>query len=119
LDLTSILARVATWWATRPTHTRVLLVIAASMLVVELAFRRFGPKSPAYKKWTHFFETIGLFWTAILLAVVYFVSVSFVAFFIRLFGKDLLDRKLTPEPSYWRSHEPNPLGPAAAVRHQF
>jgi hypothetical protein len=119
LDLSNILARVATWWATRPTHTKVLLVLATTMLVVELAFRRFGPKSAAYKKWTHVFETIGMFWTAILLALVYFLSVSFVAFFMKLFGKDPLDRRLDAETSFWRAHEPNPLGAAAAVRHQF
>jgi len=38
---------------------------------------------------------------------------------MRLFGKDPLDRKLKAEPTFWREHEPNPLGPAAAVRHQF
>ena len=34
-------------------------------------------------------------------------------------AKDPLDRKLDAEPSFWRSHEPNPLGPAASARHQF
>jgi hypothetical protein len=38
---------------------------------------------------------------------------------MRLFGKDPLDRSLRPEPSFWRPHEPNPLGPSAAARHQF
>ena len=38
---------------------------------------------------------------------------------MRLFGKDPLDRTLAAEPTYWRPHDPNPLGPAAAVRHQF
>jgi hypothetical protein len=37
----------------------------------------------------------------------------------RLFGKDLHDRGLAPEPSFWRAHEPNPLGPERAARHQF
>jgi hypothetical protein len=119
LDLSSILTRIAHWYATRPTHTRVLLVLATAVLVVELAFRQFAPKSLAYKKWTHVFETIGTFWTAILLALVYFLSVSFVALFMKLFGKDPLDRRLDAEASFWRAHEPNPLGAQAAVRHQF
>ena len=38
---------------------------------------------------------------------------------MRLFGKDPLDRSLAPEPSFWRAHEPNPLGPERAARHQF
>jgi hypothetical protein len=38
---------------------------------------------------------------------------------MRLMGRDPLDRKLDREPSWWRRHEPNPLGPQAAARHQF
>ncbi len=38
---------------------------------------------------------------------------------MRLFGHDPLDRRLAPEPSFWRAHEPNPLGPERAARHQF
>jgi hypothetical protein len=45
--------------------------------------------------------------------------VALVWFFMKLTGKDLLDRKLDPEPSFWRAHEPNPLGPLVAARHQF
>ena len=46
-------------------------------------------------------------------------SVSLVACWIKLFGEDPLDRAFAPEASFWRAHEPNPLGPAAAARHQF
>jgi hypothetical protein len=62
---------------------------------------------------------IGHFWTAILLAGVYFLSVSVIAILVKLFAKDPLDRGLENEPTFWRSHEPNPLGPAASARHQF
>jgi len=89
------------------------------VVAIEVCFRRFAPRSPAYKAWTRFFEAVGSVWTAVLLAGVYFVSVSLVAVGMRLFGKDPLDRALLPEPSFWRRHEPNPLGPAAAARHQF
>ena len=34
-------------------------------------------------------------------------------------GHDPLDRRLAPEPTFWRAHEPNPLGPERAARHQF
>jgi hypothetical protein len=119
LDFPSILGRITHWYATRPTHTRVLLVLATTVLVVELALRRFAPKSSVYKKWTHVFESIGVVWTAILLSLVYFLSVSLVALLVKLFGKDPLDRGLDAEASFWRAHEPNPLGAAAAVRHQF
>jgi hypothetical protein len=86
---------------------------------VELLLRRFAPRSRAYAAWQHFFESIGAVWTAVILALVYFVSVSLVAVGMRLFGKDPLDRSLRPEPSFWRPHEPNPHGPSAAARHQF
>lgn len=89
------------------------------MVGVELLLRRFAPRSRAYAAWQHFFESIGAVWTAVILALVYFVSVSLVAVGMRLFGKDPLDRSLRPEPSFWRPHEPNPLGPSAAARHQF
>lgn len=102
-----------------PTHTKVLLALATTIFVVELALRRFAPKSPFYSRWTAFFMMIGHFWTAILLAVVYFVTVSVIAVLMKIFAKDPLDRGLAAEPSFWRTHEPNPLGPAAASRHQF
>lgn len=89
------------------------------MVGVELLLRRFAPRSRAYAAWTHFFESLGSVWTAVILAIVYFVSVSLVALGMRLFGKDPLDRSLRAEPSFWRPHEPNPLGPRAAARHQF
>jgi len=107
-----------TWLADLPLRWKV--VAAASLVVsIELAFRRFAPKSPAYRRWTAFFEGIGKVWTAVLLALIYLLSVGPVSLFMRLFGGDLLDRSLRPEPSFWRSHEPNPLGAEAAARHQF
>jgi hypothetical protein len=78
-----------------------------------------APRSRFYAGWTKVFQTLGRFWTAVILSVVYFVSVAVVSAFMKLRGKDLLDRTLDPEPTFWRPHEPNPLGPRAAVRHQF
>ena len=117
--LSDVLGRISHWYLTRPTTPRGLLVVATVVLLGELAFRRFAPKSKAYKAWTRVFETIGVFWTAIILSLVYFLSVSFVAFFMKLAGKDILDRKIGPDKSFWKAHEPNPLGPKAAIRHQF
>lgn len=123
MNATDLLARavsaVASWWAHRPTHTKVILTVAVAMFLTELAFRRFAPRSAAYAKWTRVFETLGTFWTAVILSVVYFASVSLVSLFLKLSGKDPLDRSLAPEPSFWRPHEPNPLGPRASARHQF
>lgn len=96
-----------------------LLIAASAVVLVELAFRRFAPRSLAYRRWTGFFEAIGHVWTVVLLGVVYFVSISLISVLMRFFAKDPLDRGLAAEPSFWRAHEPNPLGPQAAARHQF
>jgi hypothetical protein len=106
------------WLAGLPLRGKIL-VFACFVLVGEIAFRQFAPRSKAYALWTKFFQTIGKFWTAVILSFIYFVSVAGVSVFMKLFGKDPLDRTLGPEPSFWRKHEPNPLGPRAAARHQF
>jgi hypothetical protein len=96
-----------------------LLAFASLVVLVELAFRRFAPKSTAYKRWTALFQGIGAIWTGVLLAVIYLFSVGIVSLFMRFGARDPLDRGLAAEPSFWRAHEPNPLGPLAAARHQF
>ena len=114
-----IVGGVASWWAARPLHTRALLTLAFSVFLIELVLRRVAPRSRFYAGWTTVFQTIGKFWTAVILSIVYFVSVAVVSVFMKLRGQDLLDRALDPEPTFWRPHEPNPLGPRTAVRHQF
>ncbi len=105
------------WLAALPLRWKVL-AFATLVVLVELALRRF-PRSRAYKRWTAFFEGIGKVWTAVILALVYLLSVGPIGLVMRLFGHDPLDRRLVPEPSFWRPHEPNPLGPERAARHQF
>jgi membrane-associated protease RseP (regulator of RpoE activity) len=106
------------WFAALPLRFKVL-ALASIVVLVELGFRRFAPKSRAYARWTAFFQGIGKVWTALLLAIVYFLSVGPIGLVMRLFGQDPLDRRLAPEPSFWRAHEPSPLGPESAARHQF
>jgi hypothetical protein len=103
-----------TWIA----HHKVLS-LACAILLTEVAFRRFFPRSRAYAKWTGFFQAVGAVWTAVILSVVYVFSVGPIGLGMRLLGKDPLDRTLARDQSFWRPHEPNPLGPQAAVRHQF
>ena len=105
--------------ASLPTHTKILLTLATTVMVVELILRRVAPESRFYAGWKRVFETIGMFWTAVILSIVYFLSVSLVSLLMKAFGKDPLDRQLVGEPSFWRTHEKNPLGPQAASRHQF
>lgn len=122
MNVTELMGRVGTRIAHLPTHTKVLLALATSVLLVELAFRRFGPRSRAYARWTNGIEAVGAVWTAILLSVVYLVSVGPVSLVMKLTRKDLLDRAKGDgaEPStFWKPHEPNPLGALAAARHQF
>jgi hypothetical protein len=96
-----------------------LLAFATLVFLVELVLRYLFPKSRAYAGWSALFKTIGSVWTAVLLLFVYVLSVGPIGLVQQLIGNDPLDRRLTPEKSFWRSHEPNPLGPERAVRHQF
>ena len=107
------------WAAGLPLHNKVLLGLATTVLVVELVFRRVAPRSSAYRKWTAAFQFVGSIWTGVILSIVYFTTVSIIGIAMRLLGKDPLDRTLRPEATFWRVHEPNPLGPTAAARHQF
>jgi len=119
LSVAELGARFLHRLAVLPLHTRVLLAFATSVFVVELLLRRLAPRSVFYRRWKAAFEAVGRVWTGVILAVVYFASVSVVSAAMKLLGKDPLDRGLEREPSYWRAHEPNPLGPLAAARHQF
>ncbi len=109
---------VVAWLHALPLRYK-LMVVAGAMVLVEVAFRLLAPKSRAYARWTAFFQAIGKVWTAVLLAIVYVLSIGPIGLAMRLRGQDPLDRGLAPEPSFWRAHEPNPLGPEQAARHQF
>jgi hypothetical protein len=111
-------ADALTWFAELPLRWKVL-TFATAVVLIELGFRHLAPRSRAYAGWTRFFHGLGTVWTAVILAVVYLVSVGPIGLVMRLAGRDPLDRRLAPESTYWRRHEPNPLGPEKAARHQF
>lgn len=117
VNVTEILTRAAQWLSGLHTYQQVLLGLATAMFVTELILRRF-PRSAAYRRWKKGVEALGAFWTAIILSLVYFLSVALVGLGLRLARKDPLDRALDGA-SAWKTHEPNPLGPTAAARHQF
>ncbi len=110
-----VLQRISGW----PTHTKVLLGLACTMVGTELLLRRFAAGSVAYKRWTAGIEAVGSVWTAVLLSIIYVASVGPVSLVTRLLGSDFLDRSLKPASTFWHAHEPNPLGPQRAARHQF
>ncbi|HUG54340.1 MAG TPA: hypothetical protein VMR21_12095 [Vicinamibacteria bacterium] len=107
------------WFAGLSPVKQGLLGLATTVFVIEVVLRRVARGTRLYRRWTSAFEALGAVWSAVILSIVYFVSVAGVSVFMRLFAKDLLDRGLDPEPTFWRPHEPNPLGPTAAARHQF
>jgi hypothetical protein len=107
-----------TWLGALPLRAKIV-ALASAVVLVELGLRFLAPRSRAYAAWSAFFKGIGVVWTAIILSVVYLLSVGPVGLVMRLFGSDPLDRTLRAEPTFWRPHEPNPLGPERAARHQF
>lgn len=119
MSVPPVLSQIGHTIAAWPMHRKVLLSVALLVFLTELAFRRFAPASRAYVRWTRAFQAVGRFWTGAILSIVYFISVAGVSLAMRLFGRDPLDRSLDREPTWWRRHEPNPLGPQAAARHQF
>jgi hypothetical protein len=115
------------WVAAHPVK-RSLLLLFCTVLLTEIVLRVFAPKSRAAQAWTAFFtrvsqsrvlQFLAKFWTGVILSIVYFFTVALVSAFMKVFGDDPLDRSLKPEPTFWRKHDPNPLGPQAAARHQF
>jgi heme/copper-type cytochrome/quinol oxidase subunit 2 len=102
-----------------PLVFRVLFPVAVAITVVDQVWKRVAPDSRGYAAFKHGLESIGAFWTAVILSIVYFLSVSLVNLFLRLKGEDPLDRQLAPAPTFWKIHEPNPLGALRAARHQF
>lgn len=108
----------AAWAAGLPGRYK-LLAFATAVVLVELLLRRVAPRSRVYAGWKAAFEAIGSVWTAVLLGVVYFVSVGPIGLVMRFVGNDPLERRLQPAPSFWHAHEPNPLGVERAARHQF
>jgi hypothetical protein len=124
-----ILLLVVGWdWFTAHPVKRSLLLLFLVVVLTEIVLKVFLPKSAAAKAWTRFFtrvsnsrvlQFLAKFWTGIILSIIYFLTLPFITLGQKFFGSDPLDRSLKPEPSFWRKHEPNPLGPKAAARHQF
>jgi hypothetical protein len=55
--------------------------------------------------WKKFAHVLGIVNTKILLTITYFIVIALAAILTRLLGKDLLDRRMKPKPSYWHERE--------------
>lgn len=61
---------------------------------------------PIYRVWMALAVVLGFVMTRVILTLVYFLVLTPIGLVLRLFGKDLLDRKLDPRAdSYWKRKE--------------
>jgi len=58
-----------------------------------------------YAGWMRFARFLGYVNTVVVLTLFYFLVVGPVALFLKLLGKDLLNRKAEPRESYWEDKE--------------
>lgn len=58
-----------------------------------------------WRGWKKFAHGLGIVNTKILLSVAYFIIIAIGALFSRLFGADLLDRRMKPKDTYWHDRE--------------
>jgi len=71
-----------------------------------------------WRGWKKFAHVLGIVNTRILLTVSYFVIFAIGAIGARIAGKDLLDRRMNREASFYKSHDP--VQPSLeSVRRQF
>ena len=114
MDLSQVITR---FWAL-PWQFK-LLALFVLVVGTEMVLKRFAPESAFYRSWQRTFERIGTVWTAVILSIIYFISVAGVSLFMKLLGRDLLNTGLDAQPSFWQERETTPLSPQAAARHQF
>ena len=60
-----------------------------------------------YQYWLAFGHVIGVVMAPIQLMLVYLLVFGPARLFTMMAGKDLLDRRMTPAPSFWRIKEPH------------
>ncbi len=60
----------------------------------------------AYRQWMRFAHVLAVVNTAILLTIIYVLVIGPAALVLWMIRKDLLDRTLRREGSYWRMREP-------------
>ena len=74
-------------------------------------------RRPIFRGWLWLAFPIGWVISHLLLAGVFFLTVTPIALLMRWVGRDPLDRTLDPDaPSYWEAYDPQ--GPASRYYHQ-
>jgi hypothetical protein len=58
-----------------------------------------------WRGWQKFAHGLGIVNTKILLTLTYFIVIAIAAILSRLFGADLLDRRMKKKESYWYDRE--------------
>lgn len=71
-----------------------------------------------WRGWKKFAHVLGIVNTRILLTISYFVILAFAAVITKVMGKDLIDRRMKPAPSFYHPHEPI-QATVEACRRQF
>ncbi len=85
-----------------------LYFIIASVIFLILGLINSKLLSPLNKLWIKFGEILGIIISPIIMALVYFVILTPISFFVRIFGKDLLGlRFLKEKETYWIKRKKN------------
>ncbi len=71
-----------------------------------------------WRGWKKFAHVLGIINTKILLSITYFIMMGLISTIGRLFGADLLDRRMKPKESYYHERENLP-STLEACRRQF
>ena len=90
--------------------------LIVSLIFIAIAFIRPEILTSFYKYWTKIGEFIGNIVSKVMLGVLFYLFFTPVAFILRLFGKDLLNKKLDKnKESYWINRETQP----ESMKNQF
>ncbi len=71
-----------------------------------------------WRGWKKFAHILGIINTRILLTISYFVILAIASAITKITGKDLLDRKMIAEPTYYATHDPV-VASVETARRQF
>lgn len=85
--------------------------LAAAAVLAVITLTRAQWLSPAKRAWMKFGELLNKVVSPVVMAVIFFVVFTPIAYFMRLAGRDSLARRFEPmAPTYWKRREPP--GPA-------